>query len=52
VQKLLINGFVTAPTISGSEFGGNQKSMMVLLYLPGGGLMAVQAIHAFAGVQT
>ena len=47
VQELLIDAFVTAAAIAGGEFGGDHESVMVFLLLPGGGLVTVQAIHAF-----
>ena len=51
VQELLVNGFMAASAIPRGELGGNYESVVVFLFLAGGGLVAIQAIHALAGVQ-
>ena len=50
VQKLLIDGLVAASAISGSQFGGDHEAVMIFLFLSGRRLVAVEAVHAFAGV--
>lgn len=51
VQELLIDRLVTAPTISGGELGGDDETVMVLLFLAGGGLVTVETVDAFPGVR-
>jgi hypothetical protein len=51
VQKLLVDIFMATAAIPGREFGGNYEAVVILLFLAGGGLVAIQAIHAFTGVQ-
>jgi hypothetical protein len=52
MEELLVDAFVTAAAIAGSEFGGDDKSVMVFLFLPGRGLVALKAIDALFGVGT
>src|SRR6185503_2426781 len=49
-QKLLVNVFVTTAAVSGSQFRGDDESMMLLLLLPGRRLVTIEAIHAFLSV--
>ena len=49
-QKLLIDVFMAAAAVAGGELDRDQESMMVLLLLPGGRLMAFQTVHALAGM--
>ncbi len=50
VQKLLIDGFVATAAISRRKLRGDHKAVVILLFLPFGRLMAIQAVHAFGGV--
>lgn len=50
MQELPVDGFVTASAISGGELGRDHEAVMVFSFLPGCGLVAIQTVHAFAGV--
>ena len=51
VQKLLIDVFVAAAAVPRGQLGGDQEAVMILFVLAGSGLMAVEAVHTFLGVQ-
>jgi hypothetical protein len=46
VQELLVDVFVAAAAIASRQFCRDRKTVVILLFLCGGGLVAVQAIHA------
>jgi hypothetical protein len=50
VQELLVDIFVAATAVAGGEFGRDHETVMVFLFLSGGRLVAIEAVHAFAGV--
>src|SRR4051812_5128879 len=50
VKKLLINTLVATPAVSRGERGRDYESVMVLLFLSRGRLMALEAVHTFAGM--
>jgi hypothetical protein len=52
VQELLVDRFVTAAAISGRQFRGDHEAVMIFLFLAGGGLVAVQAVHTLPGMST
>ena len=51
MQKLLINGLMAGAAVAGRQLGRNNEPVVVLFLLVGGGLMALQAIHAVAGMR-
>jgi len=51
VQKLLIDVFVAAAAVPRGQLGGDHEAVMILFALAGSGLMAVEAVHTFLGVQ-
>src|SRR5262245_51094188 len=44
-QKLLIDLFVTGPAVARRQPGGDDEAVVILALLPGGGLMAIEAIN-------
>src|SRR5215472_15108466 len=50
-QELLINTFVAASAIPCGEFRGNDKAVMVFLFLAGCRLVAIEAVHATLRMQ-
>lgn len=50
VKELLIDAFVATTAIASGEFGGDDESVMVFLFLACGGLVAVETVDALAGV--
>jgi hypothetical protein len=50
VQKLLVDALVTTATVAGGKFGRDNEAVMVLLLLPGSGLVTIQAVHTLPGV--
>lgn len=51
VQKLLIDVFVAAAAVPRGQLAGDHEAVMILFVLAGSGLMAVEAVHTFLGVQ-
>src|SRR5215469_2515160 len=51
MQKLLVNDLVATAAIARGEFARNDKAVVIFLFLSARGLVAVQAIHAFARMQ-
>src|SRR5215472_1203661 len=51
MQKLLVNVLVAIAAIACGELGRNDKAVVIFLLLSASGLVAVQAIHAFACMQ-
>ena len=50
VQKLLIDGLVTASAISGRQLRRDHETVMIFLFLASRGLVTVETVDAFAGV--
>ena len=51
MQKLLVNGLMAGAAIAGRQLGRNDEAVVVLFFLIGGRLMALQAIDVFPGVR-
>lgn len=51
VEELLINVFVAAPAVPRRQLVGDDESVVVLLLLALGRLMAIEAVHALARVR-
>lgn len=49
-QELLVDALVATPAIPGGQLGRDHEAVMVLLFLPGRGLVTLQAVDALAGV--
>jgi hypothetical protein len=50
MEELLVNAFVAGAAISGGELGRDGEAVMVLFFLVGGGLVAVEAVDALGCV--
>src|ERR1051326_6711723 len=50
-QELLIDAVMAAAAVSSGQLGGDDEAVMILFFLAGSGLVALEAVDAFAGVR-